>query len=668
MDSGEASSSLRNEINSAHLLDHKAEKASVKAADMEQLHQPSNSRSSDDEMGALEDVTICDVCGDAGREDLLVVCSKCSDGAEHTYCMRTRLDEVPDEWICEDCMNLTDDKRSQPEIEKSDESTEGSILKQPPEVVDMSEQSVVQTYQVVGTKSSGAKRNRGDKESSLASAEATIGIVDPALLTRKRAFEPEDVSTRSSKALKTQDTIMKQNAELSLPNDGPSRKMRQNGSLPPVAAHDLSKSNQQLTEDGGFTKSKSFSVFEKRPKTQLLDKHLVNQKRKTSAIRSLRKSVSFGDSGPSDRSLRDTKSCLISPKVSELRDLKRSRSMRTGESLETVTKPELGKPSPILSPDGRPIVAVSSDEKKLRSSDETRSVHGSKHCDLRNAKESGLDLAIEVKKVSSSAISSKSKEHIISPREHITSPHEHIRNAHVVRNKVPVLEKQQSAKNPDFISSGVATADERSRAYCSEKVIVDSSTPCLPKDNPAGPVLDVGRMKHMHKSSSTDPSLLLDYLNANQLLAVPMFDYIWKGEFEVQSSSKGGRLPRLSYRIQAYLSSLSSPKIPEVVKEFPDKVVLDEVSLPSTWPRKFLEHPPQDDSIGLYFFAEDIQSYPNYKSLLRCMMDYELALKGNFNGIELLIFSSNLLPEKSQRWNNMLFLWGIFRLRKVAEV
>ena len=28
---------------------------------------------------------MCDICGDAGREDLLAICSRCSDGAEHTY-------------------------------------------------------------------------------------------------------------------------------------------------------------------------------------------------------------------------------------------------------------------------------------------------------------------------------------------------------------------------------------------------------------------------------------------------------------------------------------------------------------------------------------------------------------------------------------------------------
>lgn len=36
-------------------------------------------------LSCFEQVKVCDICGDAGREDLLAICSRCSDGAEHTY-------------------------------------------------------------------------------------------------------------------------------------------------------------------------------------------------------------------------------------------------------------------------------------------------------------------------------------------------------------------------------------------------------------------------------------------------------------------------------------------------------------------------------------------------------------------------------------------------------
>ncbi|XP_057437314.1 uncharacterized protein LOC130729546 [Lotus japonicus] len=46
------------------------------------------------------------------------------------------------------------------------------------------------------------------------------------------------------------------------------------------------------------------------------------------------------------------------------------------------------------------------------------------------------------------------------------------------------------------------------------------------------------------------------------------------------------------------------------------------------------------------------------------MISNDLALKGIFNGFELIIFPSNILPEKSQLWNQRLFLWGVFKAQK----
>jgi hypothetical protein len=53
---------------------------------------------------AEDDVKVCDICGDTGYEDMLVVCSMCDDGVEHTYCMPSMLDEVSEsDWMCEGC-------------------------------------------------------------------------------------------------------------------------------------------------------------------------------------------------------------------------------------------------------------------------------------------------------------------------------------------------------------------------------------------------------------------------------------------------------------------------------------------------------------------------------------------------------------------------------------
>ncbi|XP_031278197.1 bromodomain adjacent to zinc finger domain protein 2B-like [Pistacia vera] len=58
------------------------------------------------------EVRICDICGDAGQEDLLAICSTCSDGAEQIYCMREKLNKILEgDWMCEECILNEENKR-----------------------------------------------------------------------------------------------------------------------------------------------------------------------------------------------------------------------------------------------------------------------------------------------------------------------------------------------------------------------------------------------------------------------------------------------------------------------------------------------------------------------------------------------------------------------------
>ncbi|KAF8379092.1 hypothetical protein HHK36_028521 [Tetracentron sinense] len=144
---------------------------------------------------------------------------------------------------------------------------------------------------------------------------------------------------------------------------------------------------------------------------------------------------------------------------------------------------------------------------------------------------------------------------------------------------------------------------------------------------------------------------------------IPEHDYIWQGGYVVQRS---GRLPDFYDGIQAHLSTWASPKVLEVVNKFPHNVLLEEVPRLRTWPTQFQDNYALEDNIALYFFPKDVESYErNYKSLLENMIKNDVAFKGNFDGIELLIFPSNQLPEKSQRWNMLFFLWGVFIERKI---
>nr|DAD18118.1 TPA_asm: hypothetical protein HUJ06_019581 [Nelumbo nucifera] len=215
----------------------------------------------------------------------------------------------------------------------------------------------------------------------------------------------------------------------------------------------------------------------------------------------------------------------------------------------------------------------------------------------------------------------------------------------IVRSSAADISKTTTVNNlkQDILKSTEATCSPRGASD------VTISPISLDENKPSSSITDLPRVE----SSVAIPS---------RISAIPEHDYIWQGGFEVQRS---GILADLCDGIQAYLSTCASPKIPEVVKKLPRKVLLEEVPRLSTWPRQFDENRATEDNVALYFFAKDLESYERYyKGLLDKMIKNDLALKGNFNGIELLIFPSNQLPEKSQRWNMLFFLWGVFRGRR----
>ncbi|KAL2621941.1 hypothetical protein R1flu_002146 [Riccia fluitans] len=64
------------------------------------IKEPENTSSLED----VEDIKVCDICGDPGYEECLAVCSACKEGAEHIYCMQIPLVALPDDgWKCEVC-------------------------------------------------------------------------------------------------------------------------------------------------------------------------------------------------------------------------------------------------------------------------------------------------------------------------------------------------------------------------------------------------------------------------------------------------------------------------------------------------------------------------------------------------------------------------------------
>lgn len=78
--------------------------------------------------------------------------------------------------------------------------------------------------------------------------------------------------------------------------------------------------------------------------------------------------------------------------------------------------------------------------------------------------------------------------------------------------------------------------------------------------------------------------------------------FLFRGAFEVQ---KSGRTLDLCDGIQAHLSSCASPNVLDAVNKFPQKVLFNEVSRLSIWPKQFQEYGVTEDNIALFFFAKE---------------------------------------------------------------
>ncbi|KAJ1378832.1 hypothetical protein SESBI_47432 [Sesbania bispinosa] len=157
----------------------------------------------------------------------------------------------------------------------------------------------------------------------------------------------------------------------------------------------------------------------------------------------------------------------------------------------------------------------------------------------------------------------------------------------------------------------------------------------------------------------------VEALTLSQSLIIPMSNYAWQGKFQIHNIEG---ITNTCDGIQAHLSTHASRKVLEVVDKFPKIIKLDELPRLRIWPSQFMGNQATEENIALYFFAKDADSYGTYYvGLMNYMTKNDFALKGKLDDFELLIFPSNVLPKESQRWNQMLFFWGVFKGRKVIN-
>ncbi|MFS7996408.1 putative chromatin regulator PHD family [Helianthus anomalus] len=660
-----------------------------------------------DESDVVEhDVKVCDICGDAGREDLLAICCRCPDGAEHTYCMKVMIDKVPEgDWLCEEC-EMEETKITN----RQKNNTETSFEK------DQSSDSAV-------AKASG-KRRADELESS-------SSLKKPALEIPGSSKDVERGKVKPSHQFSSDSHIGSESTE---------------------GSHSPAKRPRLQSLRGAFSKSSSFSFPNAKSKTKLVDEAVLKRQKSTKersfhdtiAPKEMSKSVSFrstnlgGRFGPSGSKVK-----MLSPNSAHVQDI-RSPINKKERSFERTSSVKLNtSSSAALTPKGDRMLSsrgetnsVSNSEAKVSKGDckttsglksnnrsvnigaETLVSQGQLDKQLPSSPtkvgtaSSGAISSVEDKPIdnSSKATSKESTNLAETVKENTTGVTVNagasgVSGQNNKQTKISKDGKNGENKLKDAIEAALLkkpgiyrknkTSDQPDESSIptvnNEAAIVDraphlrnagnlTSAEVSPPDW-HGQISRNSSVDHSKQSNGNNhkPSMivpaegrhsttgLFNYDNValsslSKNSAIPDHECIWQGSFEINRS---GKMAEFWDGLQAHLSTCASPRVFEAVNKFPHKILLNGVSRVSAWPTQFENSGVKEDNIAIYFFAKDLESYEkSYQVLLDDMIKGDLALIGSINGVELLIFPSNQLPEKSNRWNMLFFLWGVFRGKK----
>uniref|UniRef100_A0A0D9XYX9 PHD-type domain-containing protein n=1 Tax=Leersia perrieri TaxID=77586 RepID=A0A0D9XYX9_9ORYZ len=737
----------------------------------------------------MDKVKVCDICGDVGEEERLAVCSRCNDGAEHIYCMRVMMEEVPEgEWLCEEC-------ETQLVLEKDKKKLEKSQLK-------------------VGTPKGQSFEGKADKlantlKSSSSGNEASqafegkVNKLDTALKSRssfKNELEDENGDNKELNSTNQCNNITAKKKEeaagiissirQSLPERcglsmGAESRKRLPLSRESSFRLDVEKGKPSTTQvptpltfdatknlapslRGQISKSTSFNnskvpkvkqlVNEVPQKPNNLKDHSSFITKKEVPVGILAKSPFFKKPKPCEPAnkakssiLPPTESKVMNPPAGQNATNDRdtsilgcpsvTASMTTQASCKeeskaqcltvdndmadsnnlSITQGQGGMNSlgysevnkqPLAKAPGSTTVSgaekssgilgsgsqrkntdavhrddkvkdptslrpgVFSSNRTLRCQRCNEAGHSTQFCSVDKLSLSAVKPISERTMKESSAKRNKTSEvtNMIAADTAASRPanqSEHIVKCGPYRNptyrpKDLLSTSFGHVKKPSQLYGQTNEQDMRNTSNSRASTDCSNLKPkeCQTMPDMAGRFID---------DSSTMPDALMDKSNKVLLpghgptvATVPELNFIWQGGFELRRT---GRSPELCDGFQAHLSCSASPKVLEVAKKFPSKVQLEELPRQNSWPTQFQGNGPSYENIGLFFFAKDTDSYENhYSKLVQNMLKNDLALRGNIETAELLIFPSNILSNNFQRWNMFYFLWGVFRVRKKDQM
>ncbi|KAL2921462.1 PHD and RING finger domain-containing protein 1 [Bienertia sinuspersici] len=699
-----------------------------------------------------EDVKVCDICGDAGREDLLAVCSRCSDGAEHTYCMREMLDKVPEgDWLCEECKFNEELEARRQEHLKLVGGNERSKSLGRTSSVNSDLPYKLDKKDLISEPSKSKNVNLSKQLSSKRSGD----IIEAGPTAKKQIFES---STGSPTAL-SPNRVPVLSKDCSFKNlDKTKGKHANQCSAGAESGGDSSENTQSPTKNpshnpkGNFVKSNSFGSSILKANVKVPEEVIQKQKQNVDANdgpgRLIGKSMSFKGLGRS--SVSEPKVKMLSPKCAPVQELKghkqvrerssfeRKNSIKSDHSIPPVQTPanstkRLPRVDNISTssvsnsrdyknaqPDGK-LTALSKQAVVNKSPDATASLGEAKRLSSTNSRSSGTSSAAEAKPNHSSkdganlnssrtadgslAVANGVKVDVNDNQSEKSLENTFARsrigingalvsgNRRGLSSDASTPRAKEGIREENKLKAAIEAAmQKKQHIYKKNKIPEKPNEISITHESHAGDTIsnqiiesipeeaidmrDAGLSNHIsnsskHTSISSAKQFKVypaDFVVSSEedsvpsVSAIPEQEAVWQGGFEIH---RNGKHPDVCGGFQAHLSSFASGKVLDVVKKLPPKIVLNEVSRPCAWPLQFKEAGAQDDNIALYFFAKDLDSYlRSYKILLEYMMKHDLAFRGNINGFELLVFPSNHLSHKSQRWNALFFMWGVFRGRR----
>ncbi|XP_052209170.1 uncharacterized protein LOC127812692 isoform X2 [Diospyros lotus] len=696
------------------LLDHHQNLLSHQLHNVQGSAEQTQTVNCSDEDDLLEDVKVCDICGDAGREELLATCSKCTDGAEHIYCMRVKLEKVPERsWICEDCMLQEDSGKQKqnvfPKVMRTPQDSSSNEMHQ-------NAGNANTNVRELDTKGPVLKKRGREDSSNPICAKIPMGNLESDTIVKKRAldsrFQSPSKSSLSREVLFSQtprkildNAKVKPDCKASISGSYTFNAGQRNACSSKFSRFQSPKSRTDFQiSQGVLTKSNSFNISSS---VQSQAKHIIGKrkfshetactdKRKHRIVRLLSKSSSFSNDNAGRSKASDSNITMLSSNIFHSNHLKRSAYAEEHNLTQRKCEAKLDN-SKVSSPMSASRICATRIDERIASHDRTMSSHSSgTKCHLKavhhlahegprylNNNQADTDVGKTRHSCSSEMVGNPSsptksvsshemKSNLVIDKDcvglaaSVTAGRHRNSSISVQQNSIPhpiasCKQGRTAQKTSSFISVRQHTSAGNATGHAHEFPNIGEATETCPT-NPQTSALDVGNLKEEKESNDKYYRPIFDnQTDPSSTLAIPEFDYVWKGVFKIHSS---GRFPSFCYGVQAHLSTFASPRVPELVKKFPGEIPLKEVSRLTVWPNQFLVNYPKEDSIGVYFFSEDVVSYEgSYRNLTECMINYDLALKGDVDGVDLLIFSSNLLPENSQRWNKLFYLWGVFRRR-----